>query len=137
MVPFVELPRVCDTQLRGADTEHWGAFLDYFEAAGTGPATAPPLPHGNPAHAARCGRRSTPALRADEADSTPGGGGEGGRCEAAAAGLARGKSMPTLALLRTATNGKLADRRHVCHTMDAGLKGSASPLWPVGERRPL
>lgn len=136
IVPLVELPRVCETQLRGADTDHWEALLDYFEAAGTGVATAPPPAHGKPALAVGCGQRSAPALRADGADSKTGGGGGGGY-EPTAAGLARGKSIPTLALLRTATNGELVDGRCGCHAMGAGLKESVSPLWPVGEQRPL
>lgn len=41
VVPFVDLPFLCETQLRGADSEHWEALLDYLEATGT---TYPPLP---------------------------------------------------------------------------------------------
>lgn len=41
VVPFVNLPFLCETQLRGADSEHWEALLDYLDATGI---TCPPLP---------------------------------------------------------------------------------------------
>eukprot|EP00903_Cladosiphon_okamuranus_P010537 g9967.t1 len=45
IVPFTELPGVCENQLRGADTDHWEALLDYFDTAGAGTATALPALH--------------------------------------------------------------------------------------------
>ena len=36
---------MCETQLRGADTDHWEALLDYFETAAAGTAIAPPVLH--------------------------------------------------------------------------------------------
>eukprot|EP00752_Nemacystus_decipiens_P008616 g7695.t1 len=84
IVPFTELPGVCETQLRGADTHHWEALLDYFETAGAGVATAlAALPGGTSLHgdggtkrgelmhegSAECGHRSVSAFRAGGASS--------------------------------------------------------------------
>ncbi|CAM9189565.1 unnamed protein product, partial [Hapterophycus canaliculatus] len=121
IVPFTELPSICENQLRGADTEHWEALLEYFETAaaeiGSTSTAAGFDKKKQPGMRQRelldtrgslleHGQRSCSALQgSDEASNHERGGARGGT---AAKPLARRSSMPTLGLLRTSTSGGAA-----------------------------
>lgn len=107
IVPFTEVPALCEAQLRGADVEHWEALLTYLEVAGTKHPN--PLPNDvdpgvfavdNTHREAERKRGLTEQRFAPDVS------------EAASAGekrregsLGKARSVPTLGLIRTATDG--------------------------------
>ncbi|CAM9261120.1 unnamed protein product, partial [Ectocarpus sp. 8 AP-2014] len=128
IVPFTELPSICEMQLRGADTEHWQALLEYLETAGIGDAS--PQHCISERSSGEAGERedwpvgvSALSSQGQPSGSTLDHSGkdafkqEGGGCaNSHVSTMARGSSTPALGLLRTAINGGAASS----HTVTAG-----------------
>ncbi|CBN73996.1 hypothetical protein Esi_0009_0188 [Ectocarpus siliculosus] len=128
IVPFTELPSICEMQLRGADTEHWQALLEYLETAGIGDAS-PKHCISERSSGGGGEREDWPVgVRALSSKGQPSGSTldhsgrdafkqEGGGCASShVSTMARGSSTPVLGLLRTAINGGAASS----HTVTAG-----------------
>ncbi|CAM9258655.1 unnamed protein product [Ectocarpus sp. 4 AP-2014] len=128
IVPFTELPPICEMQLRGADTEHWRALLEYLETAGIGNAT--PNHYISERSNGEAGEREDwpVGVRALSRRGQPSGSTldhsgkdalkqeEGEFASSHVSTMARGSSTPTLGLLRTVINGGAASS----HTVTAG-----------------
>ncbi|CAM9653059.1 unnamed protein product [Ectocarpus sp. 12 AP-2014] len=128
IVPFTELPSICEMQLRGADTEHWQALLEYLESAGIGDAT--PNHCISEQSSGEAGEREDWAVgvralssQGQLSGSTLDHSGKdalkqegGGFASSHVSTMARGSSTPALGLLRTAINGGAASS----HTVTAG-----------------
>ncbi|CAM9167030.1 unnamed protein product, partial [Laminaria digitata] len=105
VVPFVELPVLCETQLLGADAEHWQALLTYVQVSGV----VHPHPSSRKGRTQKQQEAGGRAIR--EAGGWEGWGrgypaGGGGDAGGGGERLARGaSSTPALGLLHTANAG--------------------------------
>ncbi|CAM9177663.1 unnamed protein product, partial [Ectocarpus fasciculatus] len=121
IVPFTELPSICEMQLRGADTAHWQALLEYLETAGIGNATAKHCISDRSSGETGewegwpVGVRALSSQGQPPASMLDHGGEDASKQEGGShvATMAKGSSTPALGLLRTAIDGGAASAHNV------------------------